>query len=61
MEPIKTIKDRRLSYLTAIEKSYGELGYATKLDVRCNLLEIFPKGCVVPQTHEEMITEKWID
>lgn len=61
LEPIKVLRDRRLSYLTAMEKSYTELGYGTKLDARCNVLEIFPKGCIIPQTHEEMIIEKWLD
>lgn len=61
MEPIKVMRDRRLTYLMAVENSYKELGYATHLDARRNILEVFPKGCIVPQTHEEMLIEKWID
>lgn len=61
MEPIKIIRDRRLNYLVSVENSYKELGYSTKLDVRCNIVEVFPKGCIVPQSKEEMIIEKWIN
>lgn len=61
LEPIKVLRDARLSYLTAVELSYKELGYSTKLDVRRNILEVFSKGYVIPKTHEELIIEKWID
>ena len=61
--PIKTFKDKRPLYLQAIEQSYKELGYTTKLNGFLNILEVFPKGCIVPETpktQEEMIIEKWI-
>lgn len=61
MEPIKTIKDNRVSYLLGLETSYKDLGYSTKLNARCNLLEVFPKGYTIPKSKEEMIIEKWID
>lgn len=61
LNPIKVLRDRRLNYLMAVEKSYKDLGYSTKLDVRCNVLEVFPKGCIVPQSKEEMMIENWID
>lgn len=61
LEPIKMIRDTRLSYLTAVEASYKELGYSTKLSAQSKLLEVFPKGSIVPKSHEENIIEKWID
>lgn len=59
--PLKTLHDRRLAYLVALETSYKELGYVTKLNGRDNLLEIYPAGTIVPKTEEETIIEKWID
>lgn len=61
LEPIKVLRDRRLIYLTALENSYRELGYPTKLDARCNLLEVFPKGSIVPKSNDELAIENWID
>ena len=61
LKPIKTIRDHRLTYLMAVEKSYNELGYSTHLDMKCNILEVFSKGCIIPQTREEILIEKWID
>ena len=61
LEPIKVLRDARPFYLTAVELSYKDLGYSTKLDRRRNMLEVFPKGYNVPQNNEEMIIEKWID
>lgn len=60
-KPIKTLKDGRLSYLVAIERSYKELGYPTKLIHERNILEVYSKGCIIPKTYEETIIEKWID
>lgn len=61
IRPLKTLHDKRLAYLAALEKSYIELGYVTKLNGRDNLLEVFPAGTVIPKTEEEIIIEKWID
>lgn len=61
MEPIKVLRDRRLSYLTGLEDFYSGLGYSTKLDARCNILEVYQKGYVVEKTSEELVIEKWID
>lgn len=61
IEPIKVLRDRRMTYLVAVENSYKELGYSTKLDVMRNILEVFPKGSTVPKSKEELIIEKWID
>ena len=61
MTAIKVLRDTRPFYLAAIELSYQELGYPTKLDPRCNMLEIFPKGYTVPKSNEETIIEKWIN
>lgn len=59
--PIKTFRDRRPFYLQAMERSYEELGYATKLNRGYGTLEIYPKGCIVPKTPDETIIEKWVD
>lgn len=61
LEPIKVLRDNRPFYLSAMEKSYNELGYSTRLDGRYNILEVYQKGYVVPKTSEEMIIERWID
>ena len=61
IRPIKTLHDKRLAYLSAIEESYKEMGYSTKLNGRDNILEIYQKGVVVPKTTEEVTIEKWID
>lgn len=34
LQPIKVLRDKRLSYLTGLEESYRGLGYSTKLDAR---------------------------
>ena len=61
VRPLKTLHDKRLAYLAALETSYKELGYVTKLNGRDNLLEIYPAGTEIPKTEEELIIEKWID
>lgn len=59
--PLKTLHDRRLSYLVGLQNYYENEGYSTRLNGRDNLLEIYPKGAEVPKTPEEIIIEKWID
>jgi len=48
IQTIKTIHDRRLAYLVALEGSYKEMGYQTRLNGRDNLLEIYSQGCILP-------------
>lgn len=60
-QPLKTIHDKRLAYLASLENIYREEGYATKLNGRDNLLEVYPKGFQVSKTREEIIIENWID
>lgn len=60
LQPIKVLHDKRLAYLVGLEVSYKEMGYATRLNGRDNLLEIFPRGTEIPKTNEEVLIEKWI-
>lgn len=59
-QPLKVIRDRRLAYLVGLEKSYQEMGYTTKLDGRCNILEVFPAGYIIPKTEEQLTIEKYV-
>lgn len=59
--PLKTIRDKRLSYLVGLEDYYKSEGFVTKVNGRENLLEIYPAGYVVPKTQDELVIEKWID
>jgi hypothetical protein len=61
VHPFKTINDKRLSYLLALESSYKELGYPTKLYHRENRLEVYERGAVIPKTEDEIVIERWID
>lgn len=60
-QPLKTIHDKRLSYLVGLQNFYQNEGYTTKLNGRDNILEIYPHGSEVPKTEEEITIEKWID
>ena len=40
-KPLKTLHDKRLAYLVALEESYKEDGFITRLDGRNNILEIY--------------------
>lgn len=40
-KPFKTLHDKRLAYLVALEESYKEDGFKTRLDGRNNILEIY--------------------
>lgn len=57
--PLKIIHDKRLAYLDSLSLSYKELGYSTKINGYDNLLEVYPKGYVIPKTERELIIEKW--
>lgn len=59
--PIKTIHDKRLSYLVGLESFYKGEGYTTKLNGRDNILEVYQKGVEIPKTNEELLIEKWVD
>lgn len=61
VRPIKTLHDKRLSYLIGLKDYYDQEGFVTKLNGRENLLEVYPAGTVIPKTKEELIIEKWID
>lgn len=61
VKPIKTLHDKRLSYLIGLQDYYNQEGFVTKLNGRENLLEIYPAGSVLPKTQEEIAIEKWID
>lgn len=58
-QPLKTIHDKRLAYLVGLEDYYRGEGYTTRLNGRDNLLEIYPVGCELPKTREELIFEKY--
>lgn len=65
-QPLKTIHDKRLAYLAALEESYKELGYQTRLDGFNNVLEIHKKEAVLcplatSQQNSAPVLEKWID
>ena len=60
VKPVKILHDKRLAYLVALEESYRDMGYTTKLNGRDNLLEIYQKGTAIPKTQEEVTIEKWI-
>lgn len=60
-QPIKTLHDKRLSYLVGLQDYYKAEGFTTKLNGRENLLEVYPKGTELPKTQEELVIEKWID
>jgi hypothetical protein len=61
LQAIKIVRDRRYAYLMAVEQSYKELGYTTRLDGMRNILEVFDKGCIIPKTEQEIVIERWID
>lgn len=47
-QPIRQIHDKRLSYLVALDSSFKEMGYTTKLNGRDNILEVYSQGYILP-------------
>ena len=67
-QPIKTIRDRRLAYLDSLADSYEQMGYVVHVDGKCNILEVYKPGTVLPRPEAEaaplfsdVVIEKWVN
>ena len=58
--PIKTIKDRRLAYLVALQGCIDTLHYPTRLHSMEGKLGVYNKGTIVPVEPMEKY-KTWID